>query len=622
MSAPILHAHCPNPSVGTLNNLLGSLLQTLITAQCAISAKQNWPEDYGDLALEKGLETYDFVVVGAGSAGSVVASRLSENRNWKVLVLEAGGDPPQESDIPSLYSYAMLTNNTWNYYTEPQTSACYAARDRSCYWPRGKMIGGTGGINGMLFVRGNRRDFDSWLAKGNVGWGWNDVLPYFQKAVTPVGNSTNPMGHVVLNDFNFYYDDILNLVCNASAVLGVPRVQRIGDDGAAIGCTRVPGTVENGKRMSTAKTYLGRARQRPNLHVIKNAHVTKINFDTSGRRAVSVSFVLRDRYKMSARIQRELVVSAGTIESPKLLMLSGVGPREHLNSLQIPVLHDLPVGNNLQDHLMTLLYFKLQARPKERNGQAKIMENMFNYLMYGKGPLSSHSTTSVVSFVNTVPNSNVTYPTTEFHNIFFHYSDIDAVKLSTDISAMQPQYANYLSNIINQTDMMNIFNVLSHPKSTGLVRLSSRNYKDNPRIIPNYLDDPEDLESMLRGVRFQERLVRTHAYRAVNATILRIPIKECDKWVYRSDAYWRCYIKYFSTTSFHVTGTVKMGPSGDSTACVSPRLRLRGAWNVRVADASIMPDVVSANTNAATIMIAERAADFIKDDWTPLDAKG
>ncbi|XP_053952137.1 glucose dehydrogenase [FAD, quinone]-like [Anastrepha ludens] len=621
MSAPILQAHCPNPSVGTANGLLSTLVQTLITAQCAISAKENWPEDYGDLALENGLEPYDFVVIGAGTAGSVVASRLSENRNWKVLVLEAGGDPPQESEIPSLYTYTTFTKYNWNYYTEPQSTACYAARDRKCYWPRGKMIGGTGAINGMLFLRGNQRDYDNWLAKGNVGWGWNDVLPYFRKALTPVGNSTYPMGHVVLNDFNFYYDDILNLVCNGSATLGVPRVPQIGDEGAAIGCTRAPGTVENGKRMSTGKTYLGRVRQRPNLHVIKHAQATQINFDRSGRRAVSVSFMLRDTYKRTVKILRELVVSAGTIESAKLLMLSGIGPREHLDSLRIPVLHDLPVGNNLQDHLMNLMFFTLNVRPMQRITQEKDMENMVNYLLHNKGLLSSHGTASVVSFVNTLPESDVPYPTTEFHNIFYQYSAIAAMNLTTNVFAMQPLYADYLRSIVNQSDMINIFNVLSHPKSTGHIRLSSRNYKDNPRIIPNYLDDPEDIESMLRGVRFQERLIRTAPYRAVNATILRIPIKECDKLEYRSDAYWRCYIKYFTTTLYHITGTVKMGTPTDTTTCVNPHLRLHGTWNVRVADASIMPDVVSANTNAATIMIGERAADFIKADWAALDAR-
>lgn len=514
----------------------------------------------------------------------------------------------------------LFTNYTWNYYTEPQANACYAARKRSCYWPRGKMIGGTGGINGMIFLRGNRRDYDSWLALGNVGWGWNDVQRYFRKAVTPAGNHTHPMGHVVLNDFNFPYDDILDLVCNASASLGVPRVKEIGNDGTAIGCTRAPGTVENGRRMSTGKTYLGRVSKRPNLHVIKHAHAIKINFERSGQRATSVTFMWREKHRMTAQFQRELVVSAGTIESAKLLLLSGVGPKSHLDEMKIPVIHDLPIGNNLQNHVMSSIYFTLNVRPKQRITTEHATQNMFDYLLHSKGPFSSPSTVPVVSFVNTLPKSDVPYPTTEFHNIFYHYSDIGAVNLTSNSLSMQPQYADYLRRVVNRTDVMHTFNVLAHPKSTGLIRLKSKSYKDKPRIIPNYLTAPGDLDNMLHGVRFLERLERTAAYRAVNATILRIPIKECDKLKFRSDDYWRCYIKYFTSTVFHITGTVKMGPPTDVTTCVNSQLRLHGTWNVRVADASIMPNVVSANTNAASIMIAERAADFIKTDWAALKA--
>ncbi|XP_036339661.1 glucose dehydrogenase [FAD, quinone]-like [Rhagoletis pomonella] len=616
MPSPLLGTQCAAQSVGTVNTMVSSLLQTLLAAQCAISPPELWPADNAEPALKNGLETYDFVVVGAGSAGSVVASRLSENPNWKVLVLEAGGDPPQESEIPGLLYAMEHTNATWNYLTEFSDKACWAFKDRRCYSPRGKMIGGSGAINVMLYVRGHRKDYDSWAHEGNKGWGWDDVLPYFERSVHPVGNDTHPNSYVILNEFPVNDADIENMIYEGIAELGISRVSQF-TEGSETGYANIPGTYQNGRRMSTGKTHLAAVAQRPNLHVIKNAVVTKLNFDESGRQVRSVSFVLQDKYELNVGIEKELVLSAGTIESPKLLMLSGVGPAEHLIEFDIPIMHDLPVGDNFQDHVQVVTFFKLNEHEAKSFQIADALDSIYNYLIHQNGPLASQGTASLTGFVNTLRDSP--YPDVAFHHFAFRRGDFAALQIFLDGLNFNDNFKAQIRQALDTSDILGMFNVLSNPKSKGNIRLRSADYKDPPKLTHNYFSELEDLETLLRAMRFQEQLLNTAAYKAMKAALLLPTIDECDIYELQSDDYWRCYIKYFSSTTYHLTGTVKMAPEEDQTHCVNPRLQLGGCSNVRVADASIMPKVPSANTNAATIMIAEKAVDFIRDDWQDED---
>ncbi|XP_012157016.1 glucose dehydrogenase [FAD, quinone] [Ceratitis capitata] len=612
MSTTVPNAQCAAQSVGDFSSMVNMLLQTLLTAQCAISPPELWPPDYAESALKHGLEEYDFVVIGAGSAGSVVASRLSENPNWKVLVLEAGGDPPQESEVPAMMYSAQHTNATWNYFTEYSDKSCWAYNERRCYWPRGKMIGGTGGINVMIYVRGNRKDYDRWAHDGNRGWGWDDVLPYFERSVRPVGNQTHPRGYVTINTFPVNDLDVEQMIYAGAAELDIPRVLSIGD-GSAMGYTNLPGTIANGRRMSTGKTYLSSVSKRPNLDVLKNAHVTKMNFDESGKNVRSVSFVLQDKYEMKVHVGKELVLSAGTIESPKLLMLSGVGPAQHLTNLHIPVIHDLPVGENLQDHVNIITFIKLnELRAKPWTTQQSF-DATYNYLIHQRGPLASQGTGSLAGYVNTLKNGP--YPDVSFHHFIFRRGDFGGLQSFLNGLTFTEHFKSQLNKVLETADILGMMNVLSYPKSKGTIRLRSADYRAPPLLTPNYFSEPEDIATLIRAMRYQAQLLNTTAYKEMTATLLRPSIDECDAHKFQSDEYWRCYIKYFSTTTYHLTGTVKMTPETDETGCVDPRLLLDGCGNVRVADASIMPLIPSANTNAATIMIAEKAADFIKEDW-------
>lgn len=506
----------------------------------------------------------------------------------------------------------------WNYQTEPSETACLALRDRRCYWPRGRMLGGSGAANAMLYVRGNRRDFDEWATLGNTGWSYDEVLPYFERSVRAptAGNATHPVGYTQLNQFELLDAPIRQLIRDGNAELGVPSLAQFGD-GNFVGTATVPGTVQRGQRASTAKGYLSRVAERPNLQVIKHARVTQLHFDAAGKRVEAVSFVRNERsYRVG--VAGEAVLSAGAIDSPALLLRSGVGPREQLEQLQVPVVKELPgVGNNLQDHVLVPVFMEIDADVAIPATQQDILRGVYDYLIQRTGPLAGHGTASLIGFVNTAnSSSDPRYPDIENHHLYFQRGRLDMLQIFLAGLSFQDQYVHFLREKLAQSHLLCIFILLAQPESVGQLRLRSSDYREPPVLISNYLTQPADVETLLRGIRHQEALERTAAYRQHRMQLLHLPIEECDTaHEFRSDAYWKCYAKYFTTTCYHQTSTVKMSPASDPTGCVNPRLQLHGVSNLRVADASVMPKVISANTNAATVMIGERAAEFIAQDW-------
>ncbi|XP_067634955.1 glucose dehydrogenase [FAD, quinone]-like [Eurosta solidaginis] len=597
---------CAAPSVGPANLLFTNLLQTLFVARCALSPDDNWPEDYADQAIKNGLDTYDFVVVGAGTAGSVIASRLSENPEWKVLLLEAGANPPQESTIPELYVTLQHTNYTWNYQTVYTDKACLAQANQRCYWPRGKMIGGSNGINTLLHIPGLPRDYDSWMEQGNTDWGWKYVKPYFEGLLYPKG----PLK--VSHFLNGTEEEYKELITAAAEELGIPRVDAI-TEGTEIGFTRLLRAIDHGRRQSTAVAYLGKALKRKNLHVIKNAQVKELNFDESNKKIQSATFVVRNQQELTVNVGKELILTAGSLDSPKLLLLSGVGPSQHLQSLNITVRHDLPVGENLQDHVFSIIFFKLDE------GLASIAETadldiIYNYLIHSSGELTGDGLPSLSGFFNT-RNDSSQHPEIQTLHSIFQRNNTAGFQTFLDTYAIQEPYRTTLQNQILKSKILCVGVILLKPESRGQVQLQSNDYNDPPKLISNYFERPGDLKTLVRGVQVKQSFTQTASYRARNVQMLHVPIKECDAYQLWSDDYWRCYVKYFSFTLYHPVGTVKMGPTANKTGCVSTRLKLKGVDNLRVADASIMPVIPGANTNAATMMIAERAAEFVKADW-------
>ncbi|XP_037954410.1 glucose dehydrogenase [FAD, quinone]-like [Teleopsis dalmanni] len=611
------NAQCPGRSVGVFDSFAFRLIQAVLAAQCALSPQEFWPPDYGDQAILHGLDEYDFVVIGAGSGGSVVPSRLTENPNWKVLVLEEGGDPPQESEAPPFMFTMAQTNYSNNYYAEPSEVACWALKNRQCYMLTGKMIGGTGSMNGMIYIRGNSHDYDGWLEDGNDGWGWEDVLPYFEKSVRPVGNDTHPQGYVALNHYASFDEDIKRIIRRAADELKIPIVREFIEN-SEVGYTDVYGTVLNGHRMGSGKGHLGKVSKRPNLHVMKNAKVTKLNFEKNGKRVKSISVLLRGKYWFTVRAKKEYVLSAGTINSGYILLLSGVGPKLDLQELKIPVIHDLPVGKNLQDHVGVPLFYAIQKGTAMPITEQQKLDNIYNYLFHSNGPLSSLGLTATTGFIDT-KNRGTTTPTIEMHQLFFRCQDHDGLRIFLEGMSYNDEVSRNLHNVIKTAHVMVVLTSIAHPKSVGQLKLRSRNFQDHPIIIANILKNDDDIETFVESRIHHDRMERTNAFVENEVNLLHIPIKECDRYEFKTERYWRCYTKYFSTALYHLVGTVKMGGKNDKTACVNTRLQLLGVDNLRLADASIMPKIPTANTNAPTIMIAERAADFIKQRWSRMN---
>ncbi|XP_069679703.1 glucose dehydrogenase [FAD, quinone]-like [Periplaneta americana] len=602
--------------------LFASLLSSLIKSQRDLGN----PDDYPDDATSILLDEYDFIVVGSGSAGSAVAARLSEVEDWNVLVLEAGGDPPLTSDIPRLFFSLQGGDIDWRHKTEPTKGMCEGLKNGQCNWPTGKVLGGTSVLNGLLYIRGMERDYNIWEEEGNKGWSYKDVLHYFKKSqdarAPKLLHESNKDYHAQggpLTVDQFESSDIAEQFLEAASELGYPVLDDINGEHRR-GFTNVQATLRNGTRCNSAKAFLGAAKHRKNLHVSKYSHVTKIHIDPSTKVATSVEFKTKDGGIRKVKIKKEVVVSASALNSPQILMLSGIGPRKHLEEMSIePIIEDLKVGENLQDHIMFPgSAFTKDKSPDNQLSSSYLNDAAYEYLTRRTGLLSTHYGTTVTGFTNT-KYSDDERPDMQYHFFVILANDHVALKIFTDGIGYTDDTIASFAEAIQENDLVIIAPTLLRPKSRGRILLNSADPFDHPKIEAGYLSDSEelDMKRMIDGIRFTADLMNTKVMKSVNATRWKLFIKACESldFDFDSDSYWECALRQIATTLYHPAGTCKMGPRSDPDAVVDPELKVHGVKGIRVADASIMPRVVSGNTNAPTIMIGEKAADMIKKEW-------
>jgi len=532
------------------------------------------------------------------------------------LLLEAGGDPNFVTDVPAFFFSIQNSENDWKYRGERSEKACLGMNKGQCVFPRGKVLGGSSSINAMLYVRGNPADYDGWEKLGNPGWGYDQVLPYFRKLENYGKDDKYHSSKGPLSVSNYTSDEnsqgVKTLLFGGFGEVGVPFNSDVSG-GDQIGIGQVPGTLHKGTRANTAKMYLNPIKDRPNLKVVKHAHVDRLIIE--GTKVVGVS-ILRNGKTIKVLAEKEVVLSAGAINSPQILLLSGIGAKDDLEKLKIGVIHNLPgVGKNLQDHLLFPgAPFLLNKETSQPLSPQYLMDELYKYLTTQKGVFGSIGITDSMAFVDSISNTKV--PDLQYHFILFPRQDQYLMHEFLRCGNFVPDIAQQFIEFGSISHVLLMVPTLLQPKSRGLVKLNSNNPQDPPIIVANYLENSEDADVLLRGVRISEKVAKTAHLSHLKPEQDFLKTDECSSFETGSDEYWICMFKYLATSVYHAAGTCKMGPSTDKLAVVDSTLKVHGITGLRVVDASIMPVIVRGNTNVPTIMIAEKAADLIRETWS------
>lgn len=527
-------------------------------------------------------QTYNYIIIGGGSAGCVLANRLSQDSKNQVLLIEAGSkDKDINIKIPASFSKLFKSEYDWGFETVKQPRL----NNRKIYLPRGKVIGGSSSINAMIYIRGSRGDFDDWAKDGNVGWSYDEVLTYFKKSEHNKEKSDAYHGKEgPLNvEYSNYTNHLSQVFLKAGQELGIPMNEDFNGRSQE-GFGRYQVTQYSGQRCSSAHAFLKPIESRSNLRVLYDAQVEKINIVQNV--ALGVTYNLKGK-SLHAQAKNEVLVCAGSYQSPQLLLLSGIGDGDHLRDFNIPIIKHLPgVGDNLQDHLMLgCIFDSVYGKTLDAAERfPRMFVNLIKYLSKKEGPFSSN-----IAEVGGFTKSN---PELAHCDIQWHFA---------------PCF--FINNGFDNPPLRNGFSIgtkVIAPSSKGHIKLKSKDWKEKPEIDHNYLETEDDIIRSIEAYKKAQDLGLTEAFKPYRRGFFK-PERKLKS---QDDIYY--HIQEIAQTLYHPSSTCKMGI--DNMSVVDPRLRVYGIDRLRVVDASIMPNVVRGNTNAATIMIAEKGADMILED--------
>jgi len=563
-------------------------------------------------------ENFDFIIIGAGNAGCVLANKLSENNNWSVLLVEAGGDPFPVTQIPGLWHRSLGSTADWQYNLEPDSTTGFGISG-NMKLHKGKCLGGSSTTSPQIYTRGSEKIYNSLVEKGLTNWSYNKTETYFKKVervrtVTKTVTNTTIYGDdglIPVSQFRKTEVSILEkVICSSFEHIGCQRIEDINDKDVEVGFVSMQGTVKNGRTFNTAKAYLGPTYGRENLKILKYATVTKVLIDKTDMSATGIEVQTKFGQVLTVRARKEVILSAGAVGSAKILLASGVGPENHLSEMDVPVIKDLPVGNKF---LITPVFTGLVISYDKAivNNQTD-EEIAFKYLARHSGLLSTPKGMNFGGFLNTGASGSQ-FADVEVHQFYIRKKSFSKLCELKSIYGFSDDVLSVYAKLNDERDISIFTIALINPKSTGSILLRNKNPFENPIVVANMLTNNDDVETLLEAIRLLSGIENSDAMKLLDVNLEDIDLDGCAKYQAKTEDHWKCLLKYMTSTTSSTAGSCRMGLETDPDAVVDEELNVIGVSNLRVVGRSVLPMITSAYSHMPCIMIAERAADIIQN---------